>query len=124
MFSGSFVFMTIEGSLHSTRNHMVALMRNQTAERLWTLTCCECNPLEEEPWKAGANETLLAFQRFVVEAVQVRGYEGEDFGGNRWSFSGSFLYSLTVITTIGEEKNQVIKRGIKSFNKTVNTAIY
>uniref|UniRef100_A0A0A9YAP1 TWiK family of potassium channels protein 18 n=2 Tax=Lygus hesperus TaxID=30085 RepID=A0A0A9YAP1_LYGHE len=99
--AGSFVFMTIEGSVHNTRTHKVAQERNKTAEKLWRLTCCEYNPLVEDPWKSAANESLLAFQRFVVAAVLEQGYEGEDYGGNRWSFSGSFLYSLTVITTIG-----------------------
>lgn len=98
------MFMTIESAQDNSQVKMVARLRNQTAEKLWILTCCECNPLVEEEWKAAAKESILAFQKSIVEAVQEKGYEGEDFIGNRWSFSGAFLYSLTVITTIGESQ--------------------
>jgi hypothetical protein len=31
-----------------------------------------------------------------------KGFQGEIDGEDQWTFAGSFLYSLTVITTIGE----------------------
>ena len=46
---------------------------------------------------------LLAYQEQIVIALQ-EGYDGVDYENDThtWPFSGAFLYSLTVITTIGE----------------------
>ena len=54
-------------------------------------------------WKRNVSLELELYQSRIVEAIQ-DGYDGTD-NVNRsrhWSFSGAFLYSLTVITTIGE----------------------
>jgi hypothetical protein len=46
---------------------------------------------------------LLTYQDQIIIALQ-EGYDGEDYSNDTydWPFSGAFLYSLTVITTIGE----------------------
>jgi len=46
---------------------------------------------------------LQEYQQLIVTAIQ-DGYDGTDNVNStqKWSFSGAFLYSLTVITTIGE----------------------
>jgi hypothetical protein len=46
---------------------------------------------------------LREYQEQIVLAVQ-DGYDGTDYVNqtHKWPFSGAFLYSLTVITTIGE----------------------
>lgn len=44
-------------------------------------------------------DTLESYQKKVVMAIK-NGYDGVD--ENKWTFAGAFLYSLTVITTIGE----------------------
>ena len=46
---------------------------------------------------------LLAYQDQIVIALQ-EGYDGKDYLNETydWPFSGAFLYSLTVITTIGK----------------------
>lgn len=52
----------------------------------------------EKLWKAKVRDILENYQKKVVAAVK-NGYDGVE---DKWSFAGAFLYSLTVITTIGE----------------------
>lgn len=57
--------------------------------------------LYKENWTALVGSEIKQFEMNLMEAIK-DGYEGQDGGGEQWSFSGAFLYSLTVITTIGE----------------------
>jgi hypothetical protein len=59
--------------------------------------------LEEEEWRKQAAVEVLKFQQEVIEAFG-KGYDGTALSNetSQWSFSGAFLYSLTVITTIGK----------------------
>lgn len=52
----------------------------------------------EKLWKAKVRDILENYQKKVVLAIK-NGYDGVE---DKWSFAGAFLYSLTVITTIGE----------------------
>lgn len=69
---------------------------NQIAKRLWTETVI--NVLNEKDFKTKINATLTDFQTTLFKSHLA------GVGVNvtqQWSFSGAFLYSLTVITTIG-----------------------
>lgn len=46
---------------------------------------------------------FAAFETEVVKATKVEGYDGKEVDDveRQWSVSGSLLYSITVITTIG-----------------------
>jgi hypothetical protein len=57
----------------------------------------------QENWRENVSTELLAYQEQIVIALQ-EGYDGTDYVNetHNWPFSGAFLYSLTVITTIGE----------------------
>jgi len=57
------------------------------------------NVFSEKLWKAKVRVILETYQKTVVSAIK-NGYDGVE--ENKWTFAGAFLYSLTVITTIGE----------------------
>ncbi|XP_017763486.1 PREDICTED: potassium channel subfamily K member 18-like [Eufriesea mexicana] len=96
--AGAFLFTHIEG-----RNNMdivgdVIRLRNVTAATLWELTSKE-NVFSERIWKTKVKAVLENYQKKMVTAIK-NGYDGAE-ENKRWSFAGAFLYSLTVITTIG-----------------------
>ncbi|KAK9880623.1 hypothetical protein WA026_011864 [Henosepilachna vigintioctopunctata] len=112
---GGFVFMALEGELRQdsvlgtsksaqSEDSLVGVLRTQTVERLWSITE-NLNILYKENWTKLAAEEVLVFQESLFKVLH--DYEGNlnHIGyhqGHKWSFSSSFLYSLTLITTIGE----------------------
>ncbi|XP_042214138.1 TWiK family of potassium channels protein 7-like [Homarus americanus] len=122
---GAFIFTTIEGGgdmaiqldplhgrpapprdsavMESMRQHAQGL-RNETVEHLWTITE-SLNILYRDNWTRVAEQELLRFS----EKLLIRLYEEQlppnpapttAHASYQWTFAGSFLYSLTVITTI------------------------
>lgn len=97
--AGAFMFIVIEGkSDNAGAMQRVAANRSDTVARIWDLTCC--TEYREDEWHREVQAHLRYFQSHVIEAFRNFSYEGA-IKDNRWSFSGSFLYSLSVITTIG-----------------------
>lgn len=103
--AGSFMFIAIEGPAYDNRIRQVEKIRNEAAAHLWDTTCCRVNIFSEISWRNHVHAELMKFQSKIVEEVQRYGYEGEESSSNRWSFSGAFLYSLSVITTIGKSSH-------------------
>lgn len=100
--AGAFLFQFIEGKNSLDRASHVLTLRNDTAFRLWELTC-KLNVFSERTWKARVRAELANYQKEIVSAIK-NGYDGADSSSGsskQWSFAGAFLYSLTVITTIG-----------------------
>ncbi|XP_054279624.1 potassium channel subfamily K member 18 isoform X2 [Macrosteles quadrilineatus] len=97
--AGSAMFMALEREAYKNRLTEVMKIRNDTAMELWKKTCCDV--YDEPMWKNIVQAELVRFQNKIVEEVLNHSYEGQFATTNRWSFSGSFLYSLSVITTIG-----------------------
>ncbi|XP_077511887.1 TWiK family of potassium channels protein 7-like isoform X2 [Amblyomma americanum] len=97
---GAFAFRALEGPYEVRKASQVRALREQTVSRLWDVTAA-LNVLYKDNWTAAVNEHIREFQLRLVAAVK-DGYDGKESGREQqWSFSGAFLYSLTVITTIG-----------------------
>lgn len=98
--AGAFIFQAIEGGVEP--KFSMGSVRNETVERLWELLYVD-NILNEMSWKNSVTTELEQFTLVVRDAVR-DGYEGSDDPDykQKWAFPGAFLYSLTVITTIGE----------------------
>ena len=64
----------------------------------------ELNVLYRKNWTLLAEEVIKRFEKNVIRKVKTEGYDGgdsEDETSGQWNFSGALLYSVTVITTIG-----------------------
>ncbi|XP_013196116.1 potassium channel subfamily K member 18 [Amyelois transitella] len=97
--AGAFMFQAIEGASEMERVNHMALERNNTAHYLWQNVTLTLNLFNETALKDRISSELKQYQVKVVLAVR-RGWDGGR-SSRQWSFSSAFLYSLTVITTIG-----------------------
>ncbi|XP_071531996.1 two pore potassium channel protein sup-9-like [Panulirus ornatus] len=95
---GAYLFSTIE-----SQDDMVItadLLRSKTIEELWNITVAY-NVLDKPNWTANVTSVVSQYQKAIINLVG----EGWDGGNttlhNKWTIDGGFLYSLTVITTIG-----------------------
>ncbi|XP_050299841.1 potassium channel subfamily K member 18-like [Anthonomus grandis grandis] len=116
---GAFTFMALEGDLYQdtavaasktnpkSDTNIIGTLREETVSRLWSITE-DLNILYKENWTKLAAEEVLVFQDALFKALkssehsysaQVSAYQQNN--SHKWSFSSSFLYSLTLITTIG-----------------------
>jgi len=62
------------------------------------------NVLHPDNWSTLAEQLLERYADEVYVATKKRGWDGRqegDDGDQQWSFAGSLLYSITVVTTIG-----------------------
>lgn len=110
---GGFIFLALEGAVgeESVAASMPNLsqpqgtdLRSRTVERLWSITE-DLNILYKENWTKLAAKELLDFQRVLLKSVRAATdrHPVPDLDPHyRWTFSTSFLYALTLITTIGE----------------------
>jgi len=96
---GAIVFQKIEGENELRSKYRVVNLRRRTAQQLWNITR-QFNVMFEGNWTDMVNSEILEFQERIVAAVG-EGYDGHADASSQWTFSGGFLYSLTVMTTIG-----------------------
>ncbi|XP_076028793.1 two pore potassium channel protein sup-9-like [Oratosquilla oratoria] len=97
---GAFIFQAIEGPQENTTFAYVDKIRNETIQKLWNITV-EYNVLYKTNWTSNVNQVVESYQREIISVIG-EGWDGPDGkNGNQWSIEGGFLYSLTVITTIG-----------------------
>ena len=97
---GALTFQQIEGPEEVKISYRVGQYRKDIVQKLWDITD-KYNVLEFEKWKSESEAVVMDFQNHVVEQTD-NGYDGSDGHPNQWTFSGSLLYSITVITTIGK----------------------
>lgn len=86
--------MKIKAEVNLTRAHYV--------QKFWNLTL-EQNTFSQDEYQKIVMDELYEYQLKIVNYSR-KGYDGRDNldYSAQWSFAGAFLYSLTVITTIGE----------------------
>ncbi|KAK9730570.1 Ion channel [Popillia japonica] len=103
--AGAFIFIYIEEGYAKPSNltigYNMTLYRNRTAIHLWDLTI-SMNVFNKTNWTQTITNELLIYQLNVTKAVKEKGYDGHEDNKKTWSISVAFLYSLTVITTIGK----------------------
>ena len=80
--------------------HRIVKVRGLTVELLWNITE-KYNLLHPGNWSLEVETIVKQYQREVV-AAEAQGFDGNDIPQSPWDFSGALLFSITVITTIGE----------------------
>lgn len=102
--AGSFIFPILEKGCPIEVQLNAVGNRTLFARKLWNLTM-DLNfnvKLREKDYRSAVDKELMQFQKIVVNLTR-KGFDGRDDvdGTKSWSFAGAFLFSLTVITTIG-----------------------
>ncbi|XP_054156244.1 potassium channel subfamily K member 12-like [Oppia nitens] len=99
---GAFMFRAIEAPFEVQTAKQVTDLRNRTIRHLWNITYNH-NVFNYSVWRQSVIQEIKYFQTDLLKAIK-DGYEGQqDTGQEQWSFSGAFLFSLTVISTIANE---------------------
>ncbi|XP_031330968.1 TWiK family of potassium channels protein 7 isoform X2 [Photinus pyralis] len=101
--AGAFIFIHIEGDQEDILRRTISQQRNIKADTIWNITnFTNIFPENERLWRTSVMRELEEYQVAIIDAVK-HGFDGCDTIGTNtlWSFPGAFLYSLTVITTIG-----------------------
>uniref|UniRef100_A0A8R1Y4L1 Potassium channel domain-containing protein n=1 Tax=Onchocerca volvulus TaxID=6282 RepID=A0A8R1Y4L1_ONCVO len=117
---GAVVFRAVEGPHETFIQSQVTTARQKAVNIAWNATFRylslhpihqdkviaaveprKVNKLDREQWERIVHAQVRRFQRKCMWAIK-RGYDGKEYGlSAQWTFTGAFLYSLTVITTIG-----------------------
>lgn len=99
---GAFAFKALEASTERQQTSEVNNMRQETLKKLWDIYL-KHNEFDYGNFTIDVKTELKNFQQNIVRAVR-DGYGGiHNSNVQQWTFSGAFLYSLTVITTIGRD---------------------
>lgn len=119
--SGASMFKAIEGEEAKERFNEMTRVRDVLVRKLWNFSCCELNGFNQtvynDKWVlwdsfdgnrsdrlfGRVGNEVLDYQLTIVKAARNGWAGGSTLKGShkQWTFSGAFLYSLTVITTIG-----------------------
>ncbi|GFT11950.1 uncharacterized protein NPIL_377171 [Nephila pilipes] len=101
--AGAFIFEYLEAPNEISERSTVQQSREKCLEDIWDVTF-DMNILYKKNWTYLIEMRLKQFENELVLAVKNDGYDGKEVEDRQlqWSFSRSLLYSITVITTIGE----------------------
>ncbi|PSN36001.1 hypothetical protein C0J52_20000 [Blattella germanica] len=114
---GAFTFTALEGGRSGAGPSPGSVVlgeevRARTVDKLWSITE-DLNILYKDNWTRLAAQEVLKFQDTLVRNLR-GGALHYPHHHHRWSFSSSFLYSLTLITTIGEFPALTIMQSAKN----------
>ncbi|KAL6726886.1 hypothetical protein Aduo_008814 [Ancylostoma duodenale] len=97
---GAVIFQAVEGPHEEQIQSSVTAARGRAVDVVWNATF-RVNRLDQDQWKTAVYKEVKKFQKVCMHAIR-KGYDGKEFKqAAQWTFTGAFLYSLTVITTIG-----------------------
>uniref|UniRef100_A0A7E5A132 TWiK family of potassium channels protein 7 n=1 Tax=Panagrellus redivivus TaxID=6233 RepID=A0A7E5A132_PANRE len=97
---GAIIFRAVESPHEREIQSIVTRARQETVNVAWNTTF-RVNKLDRAQWERTVHDQVKKFRVKTMWAIR-RGYDGKEFGVSaQWTFTGAFLYSLTVITTIG-----------------------
>ncbi|XP_060521899.1 uncharacterized protein LOC132699284 isoform X2 [Cylas formicarius] len=95
---GAVVFKFLESGTDHHPNVDFQKSRDDCLKELWTITE-RLNVLYEKNWTKLVTEQLKRFERTVVETAKSDG--ALTIPAQKWTFGGSLLYSVTLLTTVG-----------------------
>lgn len=101
---GAVIFSRLEGPNEKRATQEITKLRKEYVGIIWNITK-ESNVLRKINWTLMVEKEIMKFQTKIYRAVKEHGWDGQSDvaeGERQWSFVGSLLYSVTVITTIGE----------------------
>ena len=93
---GGMMFKTLEGSFENAYKCSTRNVKRDFIEHLWRGS----HNLKEEDWKSMARTKLFEFENQLHTAHEagVTSYSGQ----RSWNFMNSFVYCLTLVTTVGK----------------------
>merc|ERR1711892_17708 len=79
----------------------MAKNRKLLEDKIWNIT--RFSPvLREENWTSDVLVEMKKFEKEIVHAMKVKGWDGhEELDKRKWTFPGSLFYSVVLISTIG-----------------------
>lgn len=101
---GGILFKSLEGSFENAYKCSTRNVKRDFIESLWRGT----HYMREEDWKSMARKKLYEFedQLHTAHEAGVTSYSGQ----RSWNFMNSFVYCMTLITTIGKIHYSIIMR--------------
>ena len=96
---GASMFQQLEAPAEEQIKYQVGDFRSKMVAKMWTITE-EFNTLHPQNWTAHVADIVKEYQARIIKEAN-KGYDGADIPNPKWSFTGALLYSITVITTIG-----------------------
>ncbi|XP_049826302.1 potassium channel subfamily K member 18 [Aethina tumida] len=98
---GALLFKTLEEGVEGDGVNHVQKSREDCLRELWLITE-RLNVLYEKNWTRLVTEQLKRFERAVAESG--RNDASPNGMSNHWTFGGALLYSLTLLTTVGNTR--------------------